>query len=285
MPILVPTYDNDGNRNGILLSDTLDQDYFDDLVNETDASKRWYPLPNNMKNVDDVRADIEKETFDDGATAFIREGIRTFKGWMINAPAKLKGKIESVRCVEVGVYLVDKNGNLIGTLSEDGLTLYPIQIDKDSMSARFIKATDKTVQKIELMFNYSVEEKDENLAMITCTELGDVELLQLTGLLNISSEYSAIDNTTFTVVLNTEYGTPLNPVTDKGLVAADFALYNLTTSANITITSVTESTTSPGTYVFVFPSQTNADVLRLTPTKDGRDYTDVVANHITMPLT
>lgn len=280
--IFVPQLDDDGNRNGITIGATLDQTYFDALVNQSDPSKRWFPLP-EMKNVKDERADNIVETFEDGSTGFVQEGTREFMGWAVNAPQQLKGKIEAGRCIEMGVYLIDINGNLVGSLSEDRTTLYPIKIDKDSISAKFIKATDKTLQKIEFKFNFSIEEHDESLEMITCEEL-DYEVLNLRGLLDIYADYSLIDNTTFTMRLRTDYGTPTSPVLDKGLVAADLALYNVTDSLAVIVTSVTEDTDG-GTYVVVFPAQTNADEIRVTPSRDGRDYSEVIASLVTMPLT
>lgn len=50
-----------------------------------------------------------------------------------------------------------------------------------------------------------------------------------------------------------------------GWVLADFALLNKTTNLSVAITSVTES--PEGTYTFVIPSQTSADVLELTNLK------------------
>lgn len=280
--ILVPIYDGDQVRNGILLSDTLNQAYFDALINQADTTKRWFPLP-DMKNVTNERGENIVETFDDQTTAFLQEGGKAFRGWMVGAAPRLKEKIEAARCVEVGVYIVDKNGNLIGEISADGTTLYPIKLDKESVAAKFIHKTDRAMQKIEVSWNFDVEAKDENLAMITCDELSPVEPLQFRGLLDVCAEYSGIDNDEFTVTLKTEYGTPLNPVLDKGLVAADFTLHNVTDDLAVTIISATES--PDGVYLITFAAQTNGDELRLTPSKDGRDYTCVVEDLIPMPLT
>jgi hypothetical protein len=74
-------------------------------------------------------------------------------------------------------------------------------------------------------------------------------------------------------------------VNDRGvlpnLVVGDFACYNVTDSSSVTITSVTENPT--GTYTFVIPTQTSAEVLRLTPTLIGHDFKNVVATTILIP--
>src|SRR3990172_795523 len=280
--VLVPIFADDGTRNKILFTDVLTQAYFDALVNQSDESKRWFPLP-ELKNIEDVRGDNINETFEDQSFVFIQEGNRTFKGLMIGSTgtgagsAQFKGKIEAARCVDVGVYIIDKSGNLIGKISTDGLSLEPIQIDSQSVSARLIKSTDTTIQKLEVAFNFGADECDENLRMFTADE-HNANLLEIRGLLNVCAAYTSVDSDEFTAELTTEYGTPKNPGHDKGLLIADFALYNVTDSAPVTILTVTES--PDGFYRITFANQTLGDELRLTPTKAGRDYTCVIENLI-----
>lgn len=289
----VPLYDDDGNRNGIdLENDTLNQAYFDALVNQTDKSKRWFPYP-AMKNVEDVRGENQTEEFSDKTKIFVSEGTRSSKSWIVGSDAQpvLKEKIESGRCREMGYMVVDLSGNLIGSFNSDKTFLYPIQIVQDTLSARWIKPTDSTTQKIELMFDWHPSERDENLGMITCSELGDVNLLTIKGLLDICAVVESITVTGFKVTLKTSYGTALNPVLDKGLVITDFVssdtgatgkIFNETTQADVTITSVTES--PDGVYTFVIPAQSFSDVLILKPLKNGRDYQCVVDAPISMPV-
>jgi hypothetical protein len=80
--------------------------------------------------------------------------------------------------------------------------------------------------------------------------------------------------------LKTQYGSFLNPVLVEGLVAGDMALYNVTDSASVTITTAVEA--PDGTYTISYATQSVADVLRLTITKDGYDFTAVTANTITI---
>lgn len=281
--IITPIYDDAGARNSVLLSATLNQAYFDGKVNDSDASQRWFPLP-ELKNVEDVRGDNINESFEDQSSVFIQEGSRTFKGLMIGnsgtgaGSPQLKGKIEAARCVEVGVFVIDKAGNLIGKISADGLSLEPIEIDSQSLSAMLIKTTDSTIQKLTVMFSFAADERDEDLRMISCDEQGSANLLALRGLLNVCATYTDVDSDEFTAELTTEYGTPKNPGHDKGLVIGDFALYNVTDSASVTILTLTES--PDGFYRFTFANQTLGDELRLTPTKAGRDYTCVIENLI-----
>jgi len=284
--ILVPKYASDGTRNIILYTDVLNKAYFDALINNSDKSKRWYPLP-QLKNVDDNRGENIEETFEDGSKLFVQEGARLFKAWITPLAGQgavspqMKAAIESARCVESMVYLIDKAGNIIGSEAPDGSGLYGIEIDSQTISAMFIKATDKTGPKIELKFGFDADEKDENLRMITCDELGDADVLSLRGLLNVCVIATDIEDDGFKAKLVTDFGTPINPGLVKGLIQTDFAIKNVTDNSSITITSFTES--PEGTYEFGFASQDPGDVLQLIPTKAGFDFQCVKDAEIEVP--
>lgn len=283
----IPFFDSTGLQNSIDLTDTFNDAYFTARVNDV-PDKRWYPLP-EMKNVTDERGDSLKETFEDGSEEFIQDGIRKFMALLVGGSPQLLGKLKTFRCLEFGLATFDKNGNLwasIGSVQDPCNIdlLYPIRVDKGSWDPTLVKTTDKTVQKIKVMFNFHIDEDDSYLRAITAQDIS-ANLSILNGLLDVCSTNSAIDNTTFTVDLSTEYGPLLSPTPVTGLLVADFALYNITDSASVTIVSAVESVTIDGRYVVTFASQTNADVLRLTPTKSGYDFTNVVANTIQMPLT
>jgi hypothetical protein len=95
------------------------------------------------------------------------------------------------------------------------------------------------------------------------------------SLYDVSSTITAISATGFTATLKDEYGLAV-----QGLAIGDFALYNTTDSTMLIIDAMTE--TSAGVYEFTFTSQTSADVLRLTPTENGYDFSLVVDNLITI---
>ena len=277
--IIIPTYDDAGVRNSIDLTATLDQAYFTAAVNNTDSSQRWFPLV-NMENITNERADSIFETAASGRNALIREGFKAFAGEMWNQSPAFLGKVKEARCTDISAFVIDNDGNIIGSETVAGF-LYPIRINKASWDAKLVETTDTTVQKVSLGFEWHEDAKDEDIRMITSDEYtGDV--VDMRGLLDITAVYTNITTTGFTATLSTIYGSPISLIKDKGLIITDFALAELTpTPGAIVITSVTES--ADGVYDFVIPSQTSADVLELTPSKDGRDYTAVVANTILIP--
>ncbi len=283
--IEVSYFKNDGTINEIDLTDTFNLAYFTALVNNADETLRWYPLP-FVKNMVDERADSDFETFDDKTKIERQVGIRSVKTMITtlgnNAGAvspQMVGKINDKKCKVSGLFGITKSKQLVGEMINDGY-LAPIRIDNGSISAKLIKTgSGATTQKIDLAFDWHLDVQDERLRTIEPNEMStDISLLN--GLLDVTSTYSAIGQTSFKATLKTQYGSFLNPVLVEGLVAGDMALYNVTDSASVTITSIAES--PDGTYQINFASQTVADVLRLTINKNGYNFAAVTANTITI---
>ena len=283
--IEVSYFKADGTINEIDLSDTFNLAYFTALVNDADETLRWYPLP-FVKNMVDERADSDFESFDDKTRIERQVGIRSVKTIITtlgnNAGAvspQMVGKINDKKCKVSGLFGVTKSKQLVGEMINDGF-LAPIRIDNGSLMAILVKTGSGAItQKINLGFDWHIDVQDERLRTLEADEMTtDISLLN--GLLDVTSVYSAIGQTSFKATLKTIFGTFVNPLLVEGLVAGDMALYNVTDSANVTITSAVEA--PDGTYTISYASQTVADVLRLTITKDGFDFTAVTANTITI---
>jgi len=277
--ILTPKFKADGTLNKLDITSTLNTAFWTSQVNAT-AEERWYPLP-RVQNVTDEKGDNIVQSFNDGSTAFIAEGARTVVGFLPGQAPHLVGQINDARCSEIAMYVIDKDGNLIGKCIEDGF-LHPICLEDDTISATYVKNdASATVSGVNIAFTWSLDEKDENMSMITVDEMTD-GVAGIKGLLDIKSSYANISTTGFDVTLTVDgYGTKLTPQLVKGLVAGDFALFNVTDSLSVTILTATES--PDGTYAITFAAQTSADVLRLTPSKDGYNFSAVVTNTITIP--
>ncbi len=274
------TFADDGSRNGIDTTVTLNQTYLDGKINEADGSKRFYPLP-LMENVTNVRSESAFEEAPSGTKAFIKEGTKSFFGEMWKQSPAFVGQLKSARCTDISVLIIDTDNNIIGSIDDAGTTLYGIKVDKNSWEPLLVESTDTTIQKVSLGFNFAQSAKDEDLRMITEDEY-TADFSAANGLLDISVTYTNITTTTFTATLSTIYGSVITPVKDSGLLVGDFALAELTpTPGAIVITSVTES--ADGVYDFIIPAATSGDVLELTPSKNGRDYTNVIAATIAIP--
>ena len=248
--IMVPKYANDGTLNSIDLGGTLPT--WSSLVNQADSSKRWFPLP-VFENVELAKADTTFEEANSGRMVFIRQGKRSFAGelWADDSSPTLLGKLQTNRCVDFGVYIVDVNGNLIG--SKVGTKLYPIPVDNPSFDPKLMFATDKTIQKIMVAFDFDRLFDESTMYMITPTEANQ-DFNELNGLIDVNLVNVSNTSTTRVFKAVLDFGTALNPIKFKGGVLADFTLSNNTTGAPITITSVVENPTTLGTYTLTAPA-------------------------------
>ena len=264
--ILVPIYANDGTKNGIDLSTALP--IWSNLINEVDASKRWFPLP-EFENVELPKADSQFEEANSGRMVFLRQGKRSFSGelWAEDSTPTLLGKLQVSRCVDFGVYVVDVNGNLIG--SEVGGYLYPISVDNQSFDPKFAFATDSTTQKIMLGFDFDRLFDESTMYMITVEEAG-VDFTTLEGLKDVNLIGLASTTTVATFSAKLDYGTALNKIKYVGAdQLADWSITNVTDNVTFAPDSVTEN--PDGTYSLNFATNpaTSGDVIKVSVSKTG----------------
>ena len=272
--IAVPRLASDGTKNRILLSDTLNQAYFDAKFNEADATKRWYPLP-NMKNVEDTRADVIRETFNDSSSVIIQEGARSVVAAVVARSTVFLSKVKQWSCNDFDIYTIDKQKNIIGKKSADGLALEAIQVDKNTWYPSLMKTTDTTQQKIMLNFEWLGTEDDADIRQISFGDLGGADLSTSSGLLDVDAVVSAISTTSFTVTQTLDFGSLGNEIQVEGWVVGDFTLTEVTpTPGAVVIDSVTETPANSGVYVFdvTTAALSSADVLALDASKTGFDF-------------
>ncbi len=274
---MMPLVASDGTRNKLDRTQTMDATYINAMINHTDASKRLYPIPGELKNVANTKSENITQSFDDGSVYFIAEGRRSWTGIYPNLNQIFAGQLKASRCVNFGIYEIDNNGSLLGDTNGEGSDdVYPITVDRNTWAPLWNRKTDTVLQNTTLTFQFPSSVLDENLIVIPSSEFIGINLLNVNGLIDVLSTNTSLiasgSTTVWIVKLYTKYGTKAT-----GLLAADFAVYNVTDSAAKIISSVAESPN--GTYAITISTlETAADVLRLTPTKTGFDYTEVVAN-------
>lgn len=266
--VLLPYKDDSGAINSIDVTVSLNQTFFDDLVNQTDKSKRWFPIK-GFENVEDLKADPIFESLNSGANIFIQDGPRTFTGALINHSSTFLGKIISARCTNLACFIIDKDGNLIGNGSVAG-QLNPIRIDQNTWNPQLMKSTDTTSQKIGLTFEFDRIEKDEDLRMVASSETS-IDMLEVCGLIDVNGVTSNPALGAVTLTTTFDYGTQVTLQPFKGAVLADFAL----TEANVSVTILTVAETSDGVYDLTFTPQTSGDTLVLALAKNGFEMSPV----------
>lgn len=267
--IIVPLTANDGTKNGIDLSAPVPT--WSDLVNEADASKRWFPLP-AFENVELPKAESLFEEANSGRMVFLRQGKRSFAGelWAEDSTPTFLGKLEKSRCVDFGIYIVDVNGNLVGS-QVDGY-LYPIPVDNPSWDPKFMFATDSTSQKIMLNFDFDRLFEESTMYQINVDEAG-LDFTTLEGLVDVNLLNLAVTTTGATFDASFDYGTAYNKIKYVGATLnSDWNVTNVTTSTSFTPDSVTES--PDGSYTLdwtVSGSVSAGDLVKIEVAKNGFD--------------
>ncbi len=276
--ISVKTFDSDGAKNKIALNATLNQTYLDNALNNTDRSKRWFPVL-GIENVADVRGEVQFETMESGNKFKVRDGVRNFLGLIPTRSAKFMGKLENQDCGDWSDYYIDANGNLICIDNGDG-NLYPVRRALRSHSVTLTKATPTTVQKIAMTWDIHPSVKDSELAVIKSSEFDDVDFLSIEGLLDVQVVISSTGVGAMVFTLETEYGTAITKVLDEGLAIAELvssvggatSKFRRTnnTPADVSILTLTEV---DGVYTATYATATSGDELVCKPLRNGREYT------------
>ena len=282
--ILVPMFDSSNVANRITVASIPTNSAIQALINQADDKKRFYPLP-EMENVTNERGDPISEDFPSGKNVKIRNGVKTFTGQMLSLGGDYAKQIEGFGCSNMGAYIVDSQGNLIGDGS-DSLYLAPLPIDQETWDVRTMDTTDTTIAKIQLGFQWSISVKDSDVRMLLASDFAtDVDWLAYDGLLDLyGTIVGTATTTTASMKITNGFGSLANPGIASGLEIGDFVLTEISpTPGAVSISNVLES--PKGTYALTYASSTSGDVLELSidPATLGFDDTALKAATITIP--
>ena len=263
----VPVYDSTGVKNKLDLTGTINEATIIALINQADASKRWYLSP-VFENVVKATADTTFEEAPSQRKKRIKAGKKSFSAEHWDVAPQLEGKYNEYLCGGWGVIELDIDGNLIG--KKVGTDLYPIPVDGDSFDVKYVDPTDAATSKLMVSFDYNRLMKSEELWLISADELG-ADLNDQDGLKDVELKFVSKTSTQVVVNATLSYGTAVQLLKVKGLLAADFTLYNNTLSASHTIATVTEGTgANEGQYTITYVAITGSvDNLTLSMAKDG----------------
>jgi len=289
--IIVPIYDSSNALNRIDTSSIPTNTQILALINNSDDKARFYPLP-LMENVTNERADPIIQSFPSGKNIKVRDGEKTFTGQLLLLGADYAGQIEGYGCAEVGAYIVDAQGNLIGDKSVTGY-LSPIRIDKATWDVRTVDTKDQEVAYIQLGFQWKSSVKDSDIGMLMYSDFAsDVDWLDYNGLIDLYGTGGASSAATdLSITITTLFGSVANPKVVTNLDTAtdgsgDFTLYNVTTTSTLAMgTDVTAIVEDPaGTYTFTLANQTSSDVVsvRIASGTNGYDDTNLSASTVTL---
>jgi hypothetical protein len=276
MFVFIPLTGSDGTKNSITLALAKTLAGWVARYDEADAEDRFYPTP-IMENVANERAATEFETLTSGIKIPLRKGARTITAYAIKEGFEFLAVMEKwEKLSDFGFIAFDADGNILYKKLENDTKLYPMAIQNGSFTTNMIFPTDSAVEKQMIQFDVASYEKDSCLRVLGYEDLTDFNPLSDSfALINATVEASAGTTTSVTFAV-----TDLNGYPVENLAITDFytarggtasRLYNVTDSAAVTITGLTEPTA--GNYVATFSAETASDVIRITPVKSGYDIT------------
>lgn len=249
---IVPLIANDGTRNSLDLSTAIDMTA---KIQHADPSKRWYPVT-DLKDVELPTAESRFETAKDGSKFKLADGIKSFKGTIYEAGSMFASKLQGVSCEKYGVVLFDIDGNARGL--KDGTNLYPVEVG--GWDAIFHDASDDSVSKIMIQFDFDILLKVSRFWILSSTDLG-VNPNTLSGLVDANITVGAITSTSVSISVNSDYGSGIASVMTSpivGLVSADFKLTRTDTNADVPVVTATE--TADGVYTLTYTAITGSTV-------------------------
>lgn len=274
--IVVPTTATDGTPNVIPQGTVIDDAYLAERLNDVDPSKRWYPL-GGTEAATSVREDPTYFTNPSGALEFVKQGIRKLEFQLRQKGSEFLGQIKPCSCDQLSFFAIDIDGNIRGLISQIPATdFYPTPIQPASFYASLVDATETEPEHLAVQFQYQLN-VDDSLLRLYPSQLIQTQLLNAVGLIDAFVAFSNMTTTGFKAALTTLYSNGTNKYNVTGLLVGAFALYDVTASAAITITSVVESAPGSGIYTFVIPTTATGHVLKLTPTSAGFDFKNVIA--------
>ena len=257
---IISVVKSNGDVNAIDLTDLASYSLSAELKN-IDRTARIYPIM-DLRNVTHPDEAEQYATDSAGGKVEVRDVVyrMAVEKWEVS-PAFVQ-KLKNGKCNRNATFLFNADG-MVGL--RRGTKFYPIEIK--AYAPKYAHATDADPSKLMLSFDYAQNTNIGELWLISWAELG-LTINDVAGLIDLN--YTLVDapvdggtNTTVSYSLTTDYGYG-NPATQNvdGLIATDFEAVNVTTGLSISIGSVVE--TADVKYLFTLPSQTTADVVKIS---------------------
>jgi hypothetical protein len=268
--ILVSTYKADSTKNFIDMSSpaTLGATVLALTQSTTDSLERLYPLP-FAENITREKTDRLTDTAPSGNIYNVQDGLRQNKMEFYgqNASFSFMRELDKFGCTKLSYYSVDVAGTIEGFVDIDEPTkFYPIPMMENSFYGMVAYATDTAIQKLPLDFNMKRNFDESQIYYLTAVDLG-YPATELVGLIPVTVTVSAITDSgaTLTVLRPSQSAVATRPLT--GLVPGDFAVYDVTNAAIVSVLTSPEVT--PGVYALTYAPTALENNFTATANKAG----------------
>jgi hypothetical protein len=252
----------DGTDNCIDPSVTLDQAAVDALFKNEIARDRFLPLL-SVKGYTPEQADPTTDEASNGDIDIVREGVESavFEFRCAN-PNTLKAKLKAMACLDVTVFIIDTDGNIIGEANTAG-KLCGRRVAKNSLNAKVLPRSFDGVNKIELSYNYDLASGSEKVDYIKAGDFTDTSLLDVEALNDVNIEFvgnPGLSGGTFKLFL--DWGSIGDKIPVTGLTPTELIGYNQDTPGTVTLLTCTD-TVLDGTYIYTHAAESAGEIFNI----------------------
>jgi hypothetical protein len=260
-------YNSTGAANVIDLNVSAITTAWSAKITATDKKIRVNPLM-GLRQYAEQNADAVYVSDNQAIDEFVRDGDRKFTIEKWNVPSLLSKKINAWRCIEKVIYFYTEKG-ILGLRNGNNFTGIPLSV----LHAKDEKETGDQPSKCMINGQLAREVEAGDFWFVPYEDFNTTKAAQVGFAdVNITVSTAAVDggtNTSVGLKMRSNFGNGLVYTTDVlGLVLADLVIYNVTTATAITGVSLTEN--EGVAYTLTFPSQTTADVIRISVNATGQ---------------
>lgn len=276
--ILVPKLGSDGLPNKIDV--VVDAAYILSKLQAPLKADRWYAIGNGTvnKNMEVNQGDDQSESYSDGSAAITVEGVMGLENMFIqNGSPEYLDKIKSLACGDLGAYVLDKQGKLIGQiLTSDPTSLYPKYINNSTFVVKWQFAGPARLAGNLLSFLFSDTDRVEDIRWI---EPADIEgkLTEAQSLFDVTLTAVDTSDTETTVTAKDCFGFPTGEV--LGLTDATDWTVTDAGGLDLAISGVTDDN-NEGIYII-----THASATGVYPITISNGTTPFAKNYDLIPVT
>ena len=224
----------------------------------------------------DDRADPNFETVDN-ENLFVSQGTRTMSGNFYSTAADLASKLDGNRCVELGVFMIDSANGINAIVNRD-LYLDPIRLNKETFWSKINFPTESNRFNVAFSTEWDRIVQDGDIRSLGFSDHG-TDLLNKVGLIDVLARFGVANLATEIAIDLYDVDGSADGDAFTGLLVGDFTVFNETTALAVVPSAVVESPT--GTYTFTIAAQTAADILTVTATQAGFDFSQTTNEKIT----
>jgi len=263
---------SDGSDNFLDLTQTLNSTYMDGFFLAEDDANRYIVIP-DIKAYTPEQADPVTDEASNGDIDTVRDGVASmmfeFRG---NDIYKSIAKWKGIECIDLMVFLIDTNGNLLGKCEASDM-FGGLLVAKNSFVILPQPNNFEATNKYTVKFNLELGSGWDKVDYVAFDDFTSYSLLSVEPLRDVNIVITGITATTIDFKLSLDWGSAKNRSTAgvKGLTDSDLQLWNVDDGALVAFITLVEPATPDGSYSGTFASQDSTETVYVDPISNVKE--------------